>query len=471
MLPEGRRQPLILVVDDAVEMLEYVRIVLQSAQYQVISAESGPAALELARQRLPDLILLDVQMPGMGGFAVCQALKASEVTRDIPVIFHTAMSEVEDVAKGFALGAVDYVAKPLNRHVMLARLKTHLELYGERRRLEAMFRDVLEHAPDAIFLADARGQILLANVHAEEIFGYSARELLGRPLGPLFSGIDILCQGEGMIQFECPCQPRNGPVFPGDISSGWIETHRGRMLMVTVRHAGQRKRYETELQRSRQHLRELAARAEAAREEERKHIAREVHDELGQVLTALRMDVTMFKLRFGALDPLLPQKLDEMKALIDRGIQGVRRVAVSLRPAALDMGLTAALEWLCTEASTHHGLVCALEVEGDELELDEARAVVVFRIVQESLTNVARYAQAERVEVRVSQQEGALCFEVRDNGLGFDPTEVRHQKSFGLLGMRERALALGGELHILSAPGQGTTVRASIPLRAEEALP
>jgi signal transduction histidine kinase len=219
-----------------------------------------------------------------------------------------------------------------------------------------------------------------------------------------------------------------------------------------------------DLSESRQRLRELAAQNEARREGERKHIAREVHDELGQVLTALRIDISLLSLRFGTLDPALVEKVQDMKGLVDRAILGVRNVAVNLRPTALDMGLTSAVEWLCHEFTRQTTIVSLLHAPEEDIELDETRAVVVFRIVQESLTNITRYAGASQVDVTLGQVGNELRVEVRDNGVGFDLDAATQKKSFGLLGMRERALALGGQVDIASAPGQGTVIAVTIPI-------
>lgn len=219
-----------------------------------------------------------------------------------------------------------------------------------------------------------------------------------------------------------------------------------------------------DLNESRQRLRDLAAQNEARREDERKHIAREVHDELGQVLTALRIDISLLGMRFGVLDPAVHGKVLDMKGLVDRAILGVRNVAKNLRPTALDLGLVPAIEWLGNEFTRQTTVACVLHAPEKDVDLDEMRAVVVFRIVQESLTNITRYAQASQVDITLGQHGNELWVEVRDNGRGFDQGAASNKKSFGLLGMRERALAMGGQVDITSAPGQGTVIAVTIPI-------
>jgi PAS domain S-box-containing protein len=229
------------------------------------------------------------------------------------------------------------------------------------------------------------------------------------------------------------------------------------------------KRHEDALLRSRQNLRELAAHHEKIREAERTHIAREIHDELGQYLTALRMDIAMLKIRFGEGNPELERHTDAMKKTIDTTIGVVRNLASSLRPGALDMGLVSAAEWLLSGFKERTGVRCHLHAPQDYLELDEERGTAAFRILQESLTNITRYAEATEVKVRIALADGVLEMDIRDNGVGFDPAEVKSRKTFGLMGMRERARQFGGESHIDSRLGAGTTMRIRIPCARRDA--
>ena len=216
-------------------------------------------------------------------------------------------------------------------------------------------------------------------------------------------------------------------------------------------------------------MRNLVALNETNLEKEKRHIAREVHDELGQILTALRMDLSLAIIRHAGHVPDLLAALNGMKMKVDRAVEGVRNVANSLRPAALDMGLVVALEWLCREFTRHGAVKCALYGFDGKFEIDDARAVVIFRIVQEALNNVQKYAQASQVNITLERRAAELGLEVRDNGLGFDPVAVAQQGTLGLLGMRERVIALGGRVEVVSTPGQGTAIELVIPIVAEAA--
>lgn len=227
------------------------------------------------------------------------------------------------------------------------------------------------------------------------------------------------------------------------------------------------KRHEDALLRSRQNLRELAAHHEKVREAERTRIAREIHDEFGQFLTALRMDAAMLKIRFGADNPELERHADAMKNTIDTTIGVVRNLASSLRPGALDLGLVSAAEWLLSGFEERTRIRCRLHAP-QELALDEERGTAAFRILQESLTNITRYAGAAEVNVRIELVAGVLEMDIRDDGVGFDHAEVQSRKTFGLMGMRERALQFGGESRIHTQPGAGTAVHIRIPCPQEE---
>jgi len=241
---------------------------------------------------------------------------------------------------------------------------------------------------------------------------------------------------------------------------------RGATLAGTMQDVSERKRIERELRESRERLRELVAHEGAEVEEERKRIAREVHDELGQLVTALRMDMSMIA---AAIEPTVGgDQINRMQATLRRMNEVVRHVASHLRPAALDLGLVPAIEWLAEDFSLRWELVCECRLpEVDELGLSEAAALALFRAVQESLTNIARHASASRVTIDLSVDRQLLSLQVQDDGHGFDTQRpIRAGGGLGLLGMRERMLAIGARLSISSGP-QGTTVAIQYPLPSE----
>lgn len=223
------------------------------------------------------------------------------------------------------------------------------------------------------------------------------------------------------------------------------------------------KQQEEEVERSRGMLRELAAHVESVREEERKHIAREVHDELGQTLTALRMEIAVLEMQTEASDVQLHRRSLSMKALVDQAISVMRNVASSLRPVALDMGLVPALKWLAHEFQQRTGIICCVELFAHSIPLDDERATMLFRIVQESLTNVLRHAEASHVWITLGKPGGYYRLEIRDDGKGFDSGASMRRNAYGLLGIRERAAMLGGAAEISSELGVGTVISVEVP--------
>jgi signal transduction histidine kinase len=224
-----------------------------------------------------------------------------------------------------------------------------------------------------------------------------------------------------------------------------------------------RKEDERRLQESHIQLQELASHTETVREEERKHIARELHDDLGQYLTALRLLASATDIEYGVDSDALANRMKQMLELIDSTKVSVRNLSQQLRPAVLDMGIYPALDWLAREFESRSGIECELLIDDPEINMADSSATVVFRIVQESLTNVLRHSLARTVVVLLKPQDDCFLLEVRDDGVGFEPDEKRIG-SFGLVGMRERLLAIGGRLEVISAIEEGTRIVAYIPV-------
>jgi signal transduction histidine kinase len=217
------------------------------------------------------------------------------------------------------------------------------------------------------------------------------------------------------------------------------------------------------LQTHAERLRELSAHHESVREQERARIAREIHDELGQVLTALKMDLSVLGMKFGEGNPEIKTRAHELRDTVDRTIQVVRDVATALRPAVLDFGILPAVEGLVEEFQKRSGIRCTLKFLGTETQFAEDKSIVMFRIMQESLTNISRHARATNVEITVGVDATHFHLEVKDDGCGFDVEAAGRRKTFGLLGIRERVIMLRGELSIRSSQGAGTEVSVSIP--------
>ncbi|HZQ60097.1 MAG TPA: PAS domain-containing sensor histidine kinase, partial [Casimicrobiaceae bacterium] len=347
-------------------------------------------------------------------------------------------------------------------------------------RSEARLRGILDSAMDAIITVDERQHIVLFNHAAEKMFKCPQAEAIGAPLAwfiperfrgthgdhiKRFGDTGVSSRRMGGLRVVTGLA-RDGREFPIDASISQLNDSGGKFYTVILRDITERVKAEEALRASKQELQELATAANAAREQEQSRIARELHDELGQALTALKMMTAWIAQRTPPENLEMTAKTERMSSVIDNTLKAASRISAQLRPLILDdLGLVPALEWLIEGFVDRTGIECDFATEGD-LELDDARKSAVFRVVQESLTNVTRHAKATHVRVRVARSEDAIAIHVRDNGVGFDMPAERSRTSRGLLGMRERAYLLGGEFAIRSAPGEGTAVDVRIPLTA-----
>jgi two-component system, NarL family, sensor histidine kinase UhpB len=236
---------------------------------------------------------------------------------------------------------------------------------------------------------------------------------------------------------------------------------------VILRDITVRKQHEDELRRSQAELRELSARVLEAREDEKAHIARELHDELGQLLTALKMDLSWLRERLDGQGDVA-KKAAEMGMLLDQTVTATRRISADLRPLMLDdLGLADAAQWLVDDFAKRTGIEARMELpETDAFErLSKPVSIALYRAVQESLTNIARHASAKRAWVIFSHDDGAMRVEVEDDGRGIGLDDLAKVRSLGLRGMRERIAYLGGSLDIGRAPRGGTRLRVKVPLQ------
>jgi len=245
--------------------------------------------------------------------------------------------------------------------------------------------------------------------------------------------------------------------------SVFVELHNKNAVLT--QEITERKRAEEQLKKSEENLRSLAARLQLVREEERVRISREIHDELGQALTGLKMEVSEVMKRLPQDQRNLAGKVEPALSLIDDIIHVVRKIASGLRPTVLDeLGLPAAIEWQTKEFRKRTGIRCEISMPGEVPVLDQERSIAAFRIFQELLTNVARHANATRVDIEMYFESGTLILSVNDNGKGVAEASVRSPKSLGLLGIRERILPFGGRMEIAGSRNKGTRAKVSIPL-------
>lgn len=333
-------------------------------------------------------------------------------------------------------------------------------------RVAVEWRATVDAASDLIMMLSPDGRIVRANRATAAFLGLGFPEILGRSFSELL--------GDEAAARPFDRDARKGPARELYLAgrrqwfASTLEPIRGPGGEVTgavhmLRDITDHKRAQRELRASRDALRRLASHLQSARESERAAIAREVHDELGHGLTALKMEVMQVASHLESPDEGLRASLRSMKALIEGAIATVRRIATELRPGVLDaFGLAAAIEWQAGEFQRRTGIVTRAEI-GEEAALEGDRATAVFRIFQEAMTNVARHAAASRVEVALGRRAREIVLTVADDGRGFVPRSAPERTAHGLVGMRERAQMLGGKLQVKSARGRGTTVTLRMP--------
>lgn len=339
----------------------------------------------------------------------------------------------------------------------------------ERRENELAFSAMAEGA----IITDARGDILWVNDAFCRIYGYAREEVVGRNPRILKSGRhdDAFYASfwrqlttDGHWRGELWNRRKTGEVFPEEISVQALRDADGKIVrfISIFSDITERKRNEQELQEHQSRLRELAEFLQTVREEERSRIARELHDELGQSLTALRIDLNWLRGKCGGAGEAVGERLGASLGLVERTVEAVRRISEDLRPRMLDdLGLAAAVEHHAARFSERTGIAVDLAMNREEFDLDGRTATAIFRVVQEALTNIARHAGASRATVRIDESDDSIQLAIEDDGRGL--VQDAGRKTFGLLGMRERIKMLGGELEIAGAPGRGTRIEARIP--------
>ena len=341
---------------------------------------------------------------------------------------------------------------------------------------EERLQSIIGSAMDAIITIDDSQNIVLFNAAAERTFGCPAAEAVGGPLDRFVpvryraahrqhvkqfgeAGVTMRRMGGDLVLEGLRA---DGYEFPIDASISHVRVGGRKFYTVILRDITARQKAAEALRRSNQELRDIYEQMHQVREAERTRIARELHDELAQWLTALKMDASWIASRLPVDQAPLVAKAQRMKGVVDNTVAAVRRIASDLRPVMLDdLGFVPAIENLLYDLSERTGMVVGLQGDKEEVELKEPLATAVYRMVQEALTNVARHSGATSVDIEVHRTD-KLYVKVRDNGKGLNPDP--NHKSYGLLGIRERARTLGGSAEIYSPPEGGTIVEIDIPL-------
>jgi PAS domain S-box-containing protein len=359
---------------------------------------------------------------------------------------------------------------------MKTRRPTSRDGSGARKRTPPQYRDIFEYASIGICRTTLEGRFLIANPALASMLGYDsvaevltlnvARDVYLRA-GDRTPVIRKYAEVRVPWTAEFQWRRKDGTPIWVLVSGRAVRdaADRIRYFEAYIHDVTERRHGAEEIADSRRRLRHLSRRLHEVTEQERKRIARGIHDDLGQPLTALRMDLAWLSARLAPDAAPLLAKMRAMEQVVDETIDRVRDIATQLRPAVLDdLGLVPAIEGEAEALQQRSGLRCELDLPRDATGLDEQRATTLFRVLQEALTNVARHAGATLVRIHLRVTPGEIALEVSDDGRGITDSDIANHRSIGVLGMRERVAAWGGEFGILGLPGGGTRVTACLPL-------
>ena len=489
------------VVRDITERKRVERELRESEEKFATAFRASPNLMAITR--LADGLILDVNEGYARLLGYSRAESVGKTTTELPVwsdpadraTFTAVLEEVGQVndfettlrrKDGTTLTVIDS-ARTLELQGERCVLSVVYDI-TERKRAEAAlveserrFRSIGDRMRLIGLSLDTAGRIIYCNDYFTEVTGWSREELLGsdyfsRFIPPGNSALGIFEQaiatGEVEAHHRNEILTRDGLRREIEWNNTLLRDPDGSLsgIVSIGEDVTERARAEQELLRSQEELRAFAGHLQSAREEERARMARGIHDELGQMLTALRLDLAWLARRLREPTPAVKRKIAEMVAMTDETIEAGRRIVADLRPPILDdLGLVPALQWYAEHLAKRAALRIRLLTDGGEPKLDPGLAVTGYRIVQEALTNVARHAGARNAEVRVATGGGNLSIDVRDDGCGVSAAVATDPRSFGIAGMRERVRSHGGTLEISGDPGAGTLVRVVIPIERRRA--
>jgi PAS domain S-box-containing protein len=473
-----REKVKILLVDDNPDNLISIEAALESLNEEIVSARSGTEALRYLLENDFAAILLDVKMPDMDGFETAELIRSRKRSQHTPILFLTAYRNEEHLFRGYDLGAVDFLFKPIVPEILRSKVAVFVELsrsaQRQRRQAEILakaelkFRSLLEAAPDAMLITTAEGEIVLANSRADDIFGYSRQEVLAQNIRVLVPSWTLNSYNVGELTAVC----KDRSTFPSEISSSPLQTEEGLLITSAVRDISERKRAEQriaeqtqQLHEANRELRHLSSRIVAIRDEERRRLGRELHDSQGQYLAAIKMNLELIETTDAALSPIQKSALTEAITLLERSMREIRVISHLLHPPLLDeIGLQAVVPWYLNSFSERSGIQVDLDMPADIAKLPDQVELAVFRVLQECLTNVHRHSGSTVARVKILPEDTSVVLEVSDQGRGVglqngsDPII-----GVGITGMRERVRELGGEFEITFS-SEGTIVRAVLPI-------
>ena len=465
------------IVHDALEAIITVddqqRVVMINPAAQRMFGYTAAEALGSDLSRFIPLRYRASHVEGLRHFDVSGALELPKSVRR-PIV--GLRSNGQEFPAEASLSRLDVAGESGTRCYFTALLRDLSEEQGLKAEIDALkarMLSVFELAPVAIWITDAE-QIVFANRACATLFGTSEpAQLVGRSIYSLLAPgshravrqkvAQALTTGTPVTTVSERIARLDGTVREVVIAVAGLPDHGRTAVQMVLTDISERTRESEELERSRRELRRLSANLVNAREAERRNIARELHDELGQWLTALKMELAT--LVAGTQRGGLEGRVANMLSIVDETMAAVRRMASDLRPLMLDeLGLNAAVEWLARESARRLGIEIMLRLDDTDPPVSEAATIALYRMVQEALTNIARHAKATEVQIELRREAGEVVLTVRDNGVGFSEKAMYRDGSHGLMGIRERAYMFGGELEVGNLPGGGGRITVRLPL-------
>jgi PAS domain S-box-containing protein len=479
----------VLVVEDENIIARDIESTLKRIGHESAGIVSkGEDAITMSEKVKPDLILMDITLKGeMDG------IEASKIINDrfgIPIVYITAHQDEDTIEKTKGTNPYGYITKPLDDRDLNSAINTAIyrrDVEDKLKDAEEKYFRLSENAPDMIISQELKTQKYnYVNNTSVKLTGYSPEEFYNKP-GLLQSIIDpewkeqyefsmnMILSASTTIPFEYLITNKNGRKIWINQRSILVRSKKNEVLSIEaiLTDVTERKKYEKELEDSTKKLRALSSYQQKVREEERLNIAREIHDQLGQDLTVLKMDLAMIgkntlKQFINKNDSDYKKLSDELKSMslnIDEIINKVRKISTELRPDILDkLGLVEAIEWHAGEFAKRSKIKCITELEDVDINFDPEKSISIFRIFQETLTNAARHSEADEIKIDLKVQNGWMILRVSDNGNGITEQEINNGTSLGILGMKERVLILGGIFNIKGEKDKGTIVDLKVPI-------
>ncbi len=464
-----------MLEDNSADAEIVVRLLRKENLHFETSLAMNKEAYMLALDKFePDLILADNSLPQ---FSATEALRiARERLLLCPFIMVTGTVSEEFAASIIKLGADDYILKDRLNRLPAAIDAALKQRQSEKERLEAQqklveseerYRMLIERVSEAFIAIDKNWRFTYVNKKAGEMMGRDPESLIGKNVWEEFPDTHVPPMYKN-FRVAMAGQRYTSNIDYDELLGIWRENHiypSPDGISVFVRDITDKKKAEQELEETNMQLRNLSSHLQNIREEERMQIARDIHDELGQQLTGLKIDMYWLSKRLSTQDEAIIKKMSSTIELIDETIKSVRRISSNLRPSILDdLGLIAALEWHSQEVGKRSEIEINFSSDGVKFDVPVAITTAVFRVYQEILTNAIRHANANTITSDLKIKDNQLMMEVKDDGQGMDLTKISSKKTLGLIGMKERVYALGGKFELKSKPGKGTQIKISIPV-------